>query len=42
MLIISNESQWLEITEDVAYQQVLFAVKIGGKRKNMTMLLKQD
>ena len=42
MLIIPDELQWLEIAEDIAYQQALLAEKIGDKLEIMTMLVKQD
>lgn len=42
MLITSNNSQQLEVAEDVAYQQDLLAEKIGSKYEIMTIILKQD
>lgn len=31
ILIIPNELQWLEVVEDIVYQQVLLTEKIGGE-----------
>lgn len=42
MLGIFDQSQRLEVAEDVAHQQVLLAEKIGCKHENMARLLKRD
>lgn len=40
MLITSNNSQQLEVAEDVAHQQDLLTEKIGSKYEIMTIILK--